>query len=60
MSRHHALPHGRHRGLQPVIWVAVVVVALFISSLVAIVLLLHELVTLALQIHSTIQSYLGV
>lgn len=42
--------HGRRRALVPVLWLAAVVAALFISSLVAIVLLLHHLAQLAVEI----------
>ena len=50
MAHRHAHPHGRHRALAPALWVAAVVVALFISSLVAIVFLLHHLAQLLLEI----------
>ena len=51
MSRKHlAAPHGRHRGLAPALWVAAVLVALAIGSLVAIILFLHHLAQLLLEI----------
>lgn len=50
MRHRHAAPHGRHKGLAPALWVAAVVVALFISSLLAIVLFLHHLAQLLLEI----------
>lgn len=42
--------HGRHKALGPALWLAAVLVVLFISSLLAIVLLLHQLVQLALEV----------
>jgi hypothetical protein len=50
LSRHHAKPHGRHRDLAPALWVAGVLVALAIGSLVAIILFLHHLAQLLLEI----------
>jgi hypothetical protein len=49
-NRKHALPHGRHKELGPALWVAGVLVALFVGSLVAIVLYLHYLAQLLLEI----------
>lgn len=50
MDHAHARSRGRHKALAPALWLAAVVVALFISSLVAIVLFLHQLVQLALDV----------
>ena len=49
-SGKHAHPHGRHRDLTPALWVAAVLVALFVGSLVVIVLWLHYLAQLLLEI----------
>ena len=50
MSRRHAASHGRHRGLAPALWVAAVVVALFITSLGAIVLLILRVTQILIEV----------
>ena len=50
MAGAHAHRHARHRALGPVLALAVVVVALFVSSLVAIVLCLHSLLQLLIEV----------
>ena len=58
MAHGHARDHGRHRGSHPVLAVAVVIVALFGSSLLAIVWLLHQLALALTQIFVSMTSYL--
>jgi hypothetical protein len=50
LSGEHVRKHGLHKGWGPALWVAGVVLALLIGSLVAIVLLLHQLAQLALEV----------
>lgn len=52
MRPNHARAHGRHRDLAPALWLAAVVVVLFVCSLVAIALLLHELAAIGLELVS--------
>ena len=50
MQHAHARRHGKHRGLGPALWLVAVLVALFVSSLVAIVLFLHHLAQVLIEI----------
>ena len=50
MSRVPVRPPGRHKGLAPALGLAVVVVALFASSLLAIVLSMQILLHLGMEI----------
>lgn len=50
MSHRHLRPHHQHRDAGPALWLATVLVLLFIGSLTAIVLFLHRVLQVALEV----------